>query len=108
MQETATEVAKDVIIRSFETSPDTVYGLLIGFLVIMLGLTFWLRERDRRKMSDTIINLKLATLESLKDMNQSLVLLQQSQNQNSNRILEELDKAHERILERFKEINQIQ
>ena len=104
-EETAVDIGKEILQRSFETSPDTVYGLLIGLLVVMLAVTFWLRERDRRRMSDTIINLKLATLESLKDMNSALVLLQQSQQHNADKILEELENTKQRMLERFKEIN---
>lgn len=103
MQIEVTTIAKDVIQKSFEVSPDSVYGLLIGLLVVMLIVVFYLREQDKQ----TIIKLKLATLESLKDMNNSLVLLQQSQSNDSQRILVELQESQIRISKRFDEIAKI-
>lgn len=66
--------------RFFETSPDTVYGLLTGALaaaVVALWLAFMRRaERDRRELLDIILknveamNLIGNNIERLRDANE--------------------------------------
>jgi len=61
----------DAVRRSFETSPDTVYGVLVGLLVLGIIFMAWIIVRKDKKL----IDLNVSTIEILKDLNTSLLLL---------------------------------
>lgn len=61
----------EAVRRSFETSPDTVYGVLVGLLVLGMIFMAWIIVRKDKKL----IELNVSTIEILKDLNTSLLLM---------------------------------
>ena len=56
--------AAEVVTKSFNTNPDTVYGVLVGVLVLVTGVVLWAawkmvnRHKDERKENkDEIVSL---------------------------------------------------
>lgn len=61
----------EAVRRSFETSPDTVYGVLVGLMVLAIMFMAWIIVRKDKKL----IELNVSTIEILKDLNTSLLLM---------------------------------
>ena len=67
------QITKETIKRSFETSPDTVYGILVGILVVAIFyMAYRLSVKDRK-----LVELNVSTIGVLKDLNTSLLLLKE-------------------------------
>lgn len=98
------DLAKEAITRAFEVTPDTVYGLLLGILLIMLGVVFWLRERENSKQMERLYELQGKTIKVIEESNTALMLVQQGLVNGNNQVVKQVEEARDRILEEFNEI----
>lgn len=94
-------VAGDAVRRSFETSPDTVYGVLVGLMVLCIFYLAWLLARKDRKL----IELNVTTVEVLKDLNTALLLLKTEGVNVSDRLEAQIEETRDRILEKLNSLN---
>lgn len=75
------EIGKDAIERSFNTSPDTVYGILVGLLVIGLFVCFYLYIRMSRRAMDDLVQLNKDTVETFTNVNAVLISINEKSEQ---------------------------
>jgi len=87
----------EVVNRSFETSPDTVYGVLVGLLVIMLiGLCWYVYNLHKK-----LVELNISTIEVLKDLNTSLQLIKEESDNHSSKLIDHISHTREHISEKI-------
>lgn len=101
---TLLEVANDAVTRTFEVTPDTIYGLLLGILLIFLALVFWLRERENRKQTERMYQLQGHTVKAMEASNTALMLVQQGLATSDTKVVKEIEDARDIILREVGEI----
>jgi methyl-accepting chemotaxis protein len=62
------DIGRDAIQRSFDISPETVFGVLVGLLVIAILYLVWRLQRITNKL----IDLNVSTISVLKDLTKAL------------------------------------
>lgn len=90
-------MTKEALRRAFDTSPDTVYGVLVGLLVLALIYMAWRLSRKDKKLME----LNQSTIEVLKDLNTSLLLLKSEGNNLSERLVTHIDASSAKITDQI-------
>jgi len=101
------EMLKDAVERSFNVSPETVYGVLVGLL--LLGLIYALimnRVKDRRiaQMDDQLLSGYKSTIEVLSSLDTTLKLFKQKSRDRNDFLLDKINTAHRHIIEEINEL----
>lgn len=95
------DLIKDTTLRAFDISPSTVYGFLVGILVLaVIWLSYQLLRSQRQ-----VVELNVGTIEVLKDLNTSLLLLKEEGVQLGSDLKEHLTYTREHVaslLEKYK------
>ena len=92
---------KEILKRAFDTSPDTVYGILVGLLVLAIMSLSWFNYRQQNKL----VELNVSTIEVLKDLNTSLLLLKEEGVNLSERLVEHINHTRETISTKLENLN---
>lgn len=90
MEESLIEKVAD---RAFNVTPDTIYGLLVGLLVLAVIYLAW----SLLKQQEKLVELNVSTIEVLKDLNTSLLLLKEEGVQMTDTIKEQFRFTHEHV-----------
>lgn len=91
----------DTVQRAWDINPATVYGFLVGFLVLALVFTVWQLIRAQKALMD----MSRDNIEILKDLNTSLLLLKEEGVQLSGVIKEHFNFTREHIDRLMKKYN---
>lgn len=83
--------------RVFETSPDTVYGILVGVLAIAVVALWVEHNRKRNQYIDKLIQLNVTSVESLKAINSALDRIRDSNIANMSDLKDEIGHTREHI-----------
>jgi len=91
---------KEVINKAFETSPDTVYGVLVGILVVGILSLYYKNSRLQSKnwkLQNKLISLNVSTIGVLKDLNTSLLLLKEESDNSTDKLINQITQIREHI-----------
>ena len=94
------EIVKDAVERTFNVSPDSVYGVLAALLLI--GLIYALiriAQKDRR-----LYKLNTDTIKVLTSLDKSIQDLKQQSDNMSTQFKEKLENTHDHIVERINDL----
>lgn len=91
----------DTVQRAWDISPATVYGFLVGVLVLGLVFTVWQLIKSQKSLLD----MSRDNIEVLKDLNTSLLLLKEEGVQLSGVIKEHFNFTREHIDRLMKKYN---
>jgi hypothetical protein len=87
----------DTLDRVFETSPDTVYGVLL--LLLVLAVIYLAMQN--RGMTKRLVELNVSTIDVLKDLDKSLLLFKEEAANMSDRLIQHIDHSREHISEKL-------
>lgn len=104
----STDIATDIIDKTFSVSPTTIYGLLLLFLALGVTLLSYVVYRLWKITNDTIkekdkylLELNRSTIEVLKDLENVLDNLQNIHERSTTQILASLHDAKADITEKI-------
>lgn len=88
---------KELVERAWNISPDTVFGALVA---LMLSLCIYLILQLRKK-DEKLVELNVSTIEVLKDLNTSLLLLKDEGVNMTDRLSAQLASTREHISDKI-------
>jgi hypothetical protein len=91
------EIIKETISKGFGTSPDTVYGILVGILILAIIAIAY----HAYKLQGKLLELNISTIEVLKDLNTSLLLLKEEGANHSDKLINHINHTREHIAEKI-------
>jgi len=93
-------VGKDALERAWDVSPTSIYGLLLGLLVLgVVYLLYKLNQKDKclEEKDKNLLELNISTIEVLKDLDKSLVLLKEEIGKEGGALKTQIDNTREHI-----------
>ncbi len=85
---------KEILDHAFNTSPDTVYGILIAFMalaIMALWVMIWFKDKK-------FVDLTIQTIVALKDVNAVLISIKENGIVVTDKIQSAIDEAREHIV----------
>lgn len=95
----------DTTDRFFGTSPDTVYGVLVGAMalaVIALWVAFTMQTRS---YTEKLVELNVSCVETLKDLSSNLERLRDAGVNMTDDLRAEINRTREHIAEKIENLN---
>lgn len=100
-------VGKDALERAWEVTPTTIYGLLLGLLllaVIYLLYKITRKDKDLKEANKHLLELNISNVEVLKDLNTSLLLLKEEGTKVGEAMKEQIDFTRGHIISEISKI----
>jgi hypothetical protein len=91
------ELIHESVQRAFDISPETVYGVLVGLMLITIIWLSWYLYTCQKKLME----LNISTIEVLKDLNTSLLLLKEEGDNHSSKLIDHISHTREHISEKI-------
>lgn len=91
------EIGKDVLEKAWSISPTSVYGVLVGFLLLTVVYALFLNYQKDKKLYE----LNVSIIEVLKDLNTSLLLIKEDSEHYSDKLVTHITNSREHISEKI-------